>query len=161
MDAFRASQKVSDAFGKEGTESLLCFVNARQRIYLAVVDECNLLLVILSGFFEPDKLGMIGRAIQTAASDLRLILKNIQDADSLQVDVSPEQGELPAEVVVDQETLAGVADMFSRASNGKSENEADGFWDSLPDSALDGKGGKDVLSYDQARGMGLAPEEDR
>lgn len=159
MDAFRASQRVSDAFGKQASESLFFFTQSRQHIFLAPVDPSYVLLVLTTGYIEPDKLGMIDRAIHLAANDLQALLENTPET-LLQDTNEPHQVELPAEVVIDQETLAGVADMFSRVSPEEIKQEADGFWESLREKgALDGKSRKDTLSYDEARDMGLAPDE--
>ena len=162
MDAFRASQKVSDALGKGPNESLFYFTNARQRIYLAAVDPSNFLLVDTMGYFEPEKLGMLDRAIHLAVLDLRDILERMQEVENLEPVVTEAgQAELPAEVTVDPETLAGVVGMFSQSPKEGGKEEADGFWEALEENGtLDGSGRKDVLTYDQARDMGLAPAGD-
>jgi hypothetical protein len=163
MDAFRASQRVSDALGKGSIESLHYFADARQRIYLAPVDPSNALLVVTIGYFEPDKLGMLDRAIHLAMHDLQEILERMREEESRQADVAElEQNELPAEIIIDKETQEGVAELFSQASKGGGKEEADGFWETLEEnSELDGTISKDVLSYDQARDMGLAPDDDK
>jgi len=163
MEAFRANQKVSDALGKGSFESLLYFTDAKQRIYLAPVDSSNALLMVTVGYFEPDKLGLLDRAIHLAVHDLRDILERMREEESLKpvVDIV-EQTELPAEIIVDPETLAGVADMFSQAPKDGGKEEADGFWETLEENGqLDGISNKDVLSYDQARDMGLAPNNEK
>jgi predicted regulator of Ras-like GTPase activity (Roadblock/LC7/MglB family) len=163
MEAFHASQKVSEALGKGAKESLLYFTDAKERIYLAPIDSSNALLVVTVGYFEPDKLGMFDLAIHLAVQDLRDILKQLREKESLQpaVDII-EQAELPAEIIVDPETLAGVADMFSQAVIDSDKDEVDGFWETLDENGqLDGTRNEDVLSYDQARDMGLAPEDDK
>jgi hypothetical protein len=161
MEAFRASQKVSNALGKDSIESLLYFADAKQRIYLAPVDPSNALLMVTIGFFEPDKLGILDRAIHLAVHDLRDILERMQEEESLKTVLGEvEQTELPAEIIVDPETLAGVADMFSQAPKGGDKAQAEGFWESLGEKGeMDGTQSKDVLSYDQARDMGLAPHD--
>jgi len=161
MEAFRASQKVSNALGKDSIESLLYFADAKQRIYLAPVDPSNALLMVTIGFFEPDKLGILDRAIHLAVHDLRDILERMQEEESLKTALGEdEQTELPAEIMVDPETLAGVADMFSQAPKGGGKDQAEGFWESVGEKGeLEGKQSKDVLSYDQARDMGLAPDD--
>jgi DNA-binding response OmpR family regulator len=163
MEAFHASQKVSDALGKSSIESLHYFTDARQRIYLAPVNPSNALLVVTTGYFEPDKLGMLDRAIHLAVHDLQDIQERTREQESLKPDVDEvEHSDLPTEIIVDPETLARVADMFSRAPKGGGKEEADGFWETLGEnSQLDNASGKDVLSYDQARDMGLAPDEDK
>jgi DNA-binding response OmpR family regulator len=161
MEAFRTSHKVSDALGKDSIESLLYFADAKQRIYLAPVNLSNALLMVTIGYFEPDKLGILDRAIHLAVHDLRDILERMQEEENLKsILVKAEQTELPAEIIVDPETLAGVADMFSQAPKGGVKDQAEGFWESLGEKVeLDGTQGKDVLSYDQARDMGLAPDD--
>ena len=162
MEAFRASQKVSNAMGKSPIDSLLYFTDAKQRIYLAPVDPSNALLMVTIGYYEPDKLGLLDRAIHRAVLDLRDILDQIQVEESLQLaSVEVKQTELPAEIIVDPETLAGVVEIFSQASKGGGKEEAEGFWETLGEnSQLDGVSNKDVLTYDQARDMGLAPNDD-
>jgi CheY-like chemotaxis protein len=163
MDAFRASQKVSNALGKGSKESLLYFTDVKQRIYLAPVDPSNALLLVIVEQFEPDKLGLLDRAIHLAVQDLRDILERMQEVDSLQTAaIKVEQAELPAEINVDPETLARVTDMFSQAKKGGGKQEADGFWETLGENGgLDDTRSKGVLSYDQARDMGLAPDDDQ
>jgi hypothetical protein len=68
---------------------------------------------------------------------------------------------LPTEIVVDQETLAQVAEMFSQSPKGGGKQDVEGFWETLGENGqLEGTSNKDVLSYDQARDMGLAPVDD-
>ena len=160
MDAFRASEKVSNALAKESGESLLYFADAKQRIYLAPVDPSNALVMVTIGYFEPDKLGILDRAIHLAVHDLRDILERIQEEEAQKAALAEaQQAELPAEIIVDPETLAGVVDMFSQAPEG-AKNQAEGFWESVgEEGGLNGSKSKDVFSYDQARDMGLAPED--
>jgi DNA-binding response OmpR family regulator len=162
LDAFRSSRKVSDALGKGPIESLLYFTVANQRIYLAPIDPSNALLIVTIGYSEPDKLGLLDRAIHRAVHDLRDILERIQQEESLQpVIADVEQAELPTEIVVDQETLAQVAEMFSQSPKGGGKQDVEGFWETLGENGqLEGTSNKDVLSYDQARDMGLAPVDD-
>jgi DNA-binding response OmpR family regulator len=163
MEAFRASQKVAVAMGKEANEYLLYFTDARQRIYLAPINSSNLLLVVTTGSKESDNISLLDQAIHLAVHDLRNIFERMQEEESLQPAAADiEQAELPADIVVDPETLAGVAGIFSQAPKGGGKEEADGYWENLEENGeLDGGRSKGVLSYDQARDMGLAPDEDK
>jgi len=163
MEAFRASERVSDAMGKGANEFLHYYTDSRQRVYLAPIDPSNLLLVVAAGSDEPDKIGLLDRAINLAVHDLRNILERMLEEESLQPEAGEvEPVELPADIVVDPETLAGVADIFSQAPKSGGKAEADGFWETLGENGeLDGRRSKGVLSYDQARDMGLAPDEDK
>jgi DNA-binding response OmpR family regulator len=162
MEAFRASQRVSDAMGKSMNECLLYFTDARQRIHLAPIDSSNLLLVVTIGSKEPDKIGLLDQAIHQAVHDLRSIFERMSE-DSLQPEAAEiEQAELPTDIAVDPETLAGVAGIFSQAPKAGGKEEADGFWETLGENGeLDGRRSKGILSYDQARDMGLALDDDK
>ena len=163
MHAFRTSLQVSQAMAKGTSESLLYFVAPRQCIYVTPVGLNHALFVVTVGFFGPDKLGMIYHAIHLAVRDLQTILaNNAAEEEAGKTETKKLQAELQSEITVDQEILAGVEDMFSKTSKTDSARQADGFWETLADTdALAGGRGKDVLSYDQARDLGLAPDEDK
>jgi hypothetical protein len=163
MQAFSASLQVSQAMAEGTSESLQYFVAPRQCMYVSPVGLKHALFVVTSGYFNPDKLGMIDHAIHLAVHDLQAILANkAADEEADQEESGKHQTELPAETTVDQETLAGVENMFSKASKTGGEEQADGFWETLgEDDTLEEAHDKDILSYDQARDMGLAPDEDK
>jgi len=163
MQAFNASLQVSHAMSKGSRASLQYFAARRECLYVTPVGLKHGLFVVTEGFFDPDKLGMIDYAIQIAVRDLQAILANdAVEGQAGQSESEKAQTELPTEITVDQETLAGVEDMFSKVSKTGSDGQADGFWETVADSdALAGGHGKDVLSYDQARDLGLAPDEDK
>jgi DNA-binding response OmpR family regulator len=159
MHTFRASLQVSQAMAKGNSESLQYFAAPRQCIYVAPVGMNHALFVVTAGYFGPDKLGMIYHTIHLAVHDLQIILAI--DA-AKQKESEKLQTELPAEITVDQETLAGVEAMFSKASKIGGKEQADGFWETAGENgAVDGNNSKDVLSYDQARDLGLAPDKDK
>jgi len=157
MHTFRASLQVSQAMAKGNSESLQYFAAPRQCIYVAPVGMNHALFVVTAGYLGPDKLGSIYHTIHLAVHDLQIILA---DEAVKQKEVENLQAELPAEITVDQETMAQVEDMFSKASLPDGKQAADGFWDEVgDDDSQHGTHGKNILSYDQAREMGLAPDE--
>jgi two-component system, response regulator, stage 0 sporulation protein F len=156
MRAFRSSLQVSQAMARGTSESLQYFAAPRQCIYVAPVGMNHALFVVTSGYFGPDKLGMIYHTIHLAVRDLQEILAT--EAAYYKEHPRPE---LPAEVAIDKETLAKVEGIFSHAPRLSSKERADGFWDNLTDHNLaDGTPAKDVISYDQARDLGLTANEE-
>jgi hypothetical protein len=127
------------------------------------VGQKHALLVLTSGYFEPDKLSAINHTLQVAARDLQAILAyQVAEEQAKQDKSSQLQTELPKDVPVDQETLTGVDKLFAETSETTTKERADGFWEALEASdAVEGVHGKDVLSYDQARDLGLAPDEEK
>jgi hypothetical protein len=156
MRTFRASLQVSQSLARGTSESLQYFVAPRQCIYVAPVGLNHCLFVVTAGYFGPDKLGMIYHAVHLAVRDLQGILT--RDAAILKEHPRPE---IPADVAVDNETLAKVEGIFSHARHPGSSERADGFWENAQYSdTAENTPGKEVLSYDQARKLGLAPSDD-
>ena len=162
MEAFRASQKVSDALGTGQNESLLYFTKGKERIYLAPVGQSNVLLMVTIGYIEPEKLGLLDRAIHLAVQDLDAILEHMLEEENRRADeAEASEDELPSEISIDEKTLTDVERIFSKAAKKSSADQVDGFWETLAEnSEEDGTISKDVISYQQAQDMGLAPENE-
>jgi hypothetical protein len=159
MQTFRASLQVSQAMAKGNSESLQYFAAPRQCIYVAPVGMDHALFVVTAGYIGPDKLGMIYHSIHLAVHDLQIIMAN-DAARQKESETSP--SELPAEITIDQETLAGVEDMFAKISKPGDGQEIDSFWETLGEKgAAHSPNEKNVLTYDQARDLGLAPDDDK
>jgi DNA-binding response OmpR family regulator len=159
MHTFRASLQVSQAMAKGNSESLQYFAAPRQCIYVAPVGMNHALFVVTAGYLGPDKLGTIYHTIHLAVHDLQVILA---DEAAKKKELGYSQAELPSEIIIDQETLAGVEDMFSKVTKTGGEQEVDGFWETVGDKDTQhSTHGKNGLSYDQARDMGLAPDEEK
>lgn len=162
MHAFMASLHVSQAMAKGNCTSLQYFATQRDCLYITPVGMKHALVVVTGGFFEPDKLVTIDRWIQLAVRDLQTLLESqAAEEAAMQAVTEAPPTQLPEETFVDKETLAEVDELFSQAPDSGVEKQSDGFWESLEDDdASSGGHGKDVISYEQARKMGLAPEED-
>jgi CheY-like chemotaxis protein len=157
MRSFRSSLQVSQAMARGTSECLQYFAAPRQCIYVAPVGMNHCLFVVTSGYFGPDKLGMIYHAIHLAVRDLQLTLA--KEAANPKVSQQPA---VPPAVDVDRETIAKVEGVFSQAAQPDSREQADGFWENVEKSgAADSSPGKEILTYDQARDLGLALEDDQ
>jgi|GEM_PF-405316 len=157
MHAFRSSLQVSHAMARGTSESLQYFVAPRQCIYMTPVGMKHVLLVVTVGYFGPDKLGTIYHAVHLAVRDIQAIIENEAASQKETLDA---RNELPAEVTIDKETLAEVENIFSQPTNKVGKKLADDFWESAGENGpLYGSDRKDVLSYEQARNLGLAPGE--
>jgi DNA-binding response OmpR family regulator len=159
MHTFRASLQVSQALAKGHSDSLQYFAAPRQCIYVTPVGMNHALFVVTSGYLGPDKLGSIYHTIHLAVHDLQAILADEADQQKEPANLAVE---IPADVAIDQETLAKVEDMFAKIPKTGSEQELDGFWEKLDeDGTPHHTPGRDVLTYDQARNLGLAPDENK
>jgi DNA-binding response OmpR family regulator len=159
MHAFRASLQVSQAMAKGSNESLQYFAAPRQCIYVAPVGMNHSLFVVTAGYFGPDKLGMIYHTIHLVVHDLQISLASeaAERTEPLQ-----QNKDLPGEVSIDKETLTTVEGIFSQASQTAGKEKADGYWETLDESnPPEETPNKEVLTYDQARQLGLAPNDDQ
>ena len=163
IQAITASQQVIQAMGRDTSESLQYFHTMKQSLYLMLAGEKHALLVIMGGYFDPDKLGIIDRAMHLATQDILAIQENALAQETILPEVlEPEPVELSAGIPVDQDALAEIEELFSTAPKENEKQEADGFWETLEEnSASDGPTKKDVLSYEQAREMGLFPDDEQ
>jgi CheY-like chemotaxis protein len=163
LEISKASRNVAASIGKITYENLSYFTTPRQRIYLAPFGSSYVLLLVTPDYTELEKLGLIDRVIQMALQEIMYILQQQSAEEPVPKEETPPQPiELPTDVTVDQATLAGVEGMFSQVKEGNTSQQADGYWDDVDEKGgLDTKPGGDVLSYDQAKDMGLTPEDKR
>lgn len=159
MHAFRASLQVSQAMTKGTNESMQYFAAPRQCIYVAPVGMSHALFVVTAGYFGPDKLGMIYHTIHLAIHDLQTVIT--KEVAERKKPLHPRQ-ELPTEVTVDQETQDKVEGIFSQAHQTAGREQADGYWETAEASTPPEEDpSTEVLTYDQARQLGLAPDDDQ
>ena len=167
LQAWKASQQVLQVLGWPPEENLQYFnsgrTSSRQSIILAAVDPKHSLLVIPASVLSAEKLASHVQLIHLAIVDILSILSSQTDGTELSGDGSMQPPvQFPAHVEVDPETQAGIDGIFSRATGSDNKEKAEGFWETLEENdALEEKPGKDVLSYDQAQELGLAPDPDK
>ena len=161
MSVFSAGLKVAHGLGREKTpDNLMCFSGGRFHLCMAPVGRVYALLIVSLDAFTPARLSEVGQAVAPAAGDLLKIL------ESMGVELEPRQRaplppvELPQDVTVDAATQASVDALFRQAGQTKiKSSDADAFWNlSDEKSDLEGASNADALSYEQARKLGLAPE---
>jgi CheY-like chemotaxis protein len=163
MSAFSAGQKVARSLGREKSpDNLLCFGGGRFHLCMAPVGATYALLIVSLDPFTPARLSEIGQAVRPAAEDLLHILERMGVELEPRPEAPPPPVELPVDVTVDPATRASVDALFGQAVKAATPiSDADRFWDAVAESQeLDGASSQEALSYEQARELGLAPEED-
>ena len=161
MGVFSASLKVAHGLGREKTpDNLMCFSGGRFHLCLAPVGRVYALLIVSLDAFTPGRLSEIGKAVSPAAADLLQILENMGVELEPRQEAPPVPTELPLDVTVDAATQASVDALFKQAVKTKIKtSDADAFWSSSEEkSESDGSSNADALSYEQARKLGLTPE---
>ena len=159
MATLSASLKISHGLGMETPDNLMFFAGTKQHLCLAPVGACALLVVSEDGFHAA-QLSVIRQAIHQTGREVGKILANMG------VELEPAREAPPppppeiVEVPLDSQTLAGLDALFSGSKSVK-EQDVDAFWDALSEqSELDGSENADALTYEQARRLGIAPEDE-
>jgi len=157
MATLSASMKISHGLGMQTPDNLMFFAGTKYHLCLAPVGACALLVVSEDGFHTV-QLSVIRQAIHQAARELGKTLESI----GVEVEPAHETPPLPevVEVPLDPQALAGIDALFSGSKSVK-EQDVDAFWDALSEqSELDGSENADALTYEQARRLGIAPEDE-
>jgi DNA-binding NarL/FixJ family response regulator len=176
MSAFSAASKVSRFLGKDMPENLLFFAGERYDLHLAQVGQ-NVALLVVTPASGTDKSfhTQVRNGILEAIDDLVNILGKIgvpgltgesglDQAALPGTDASSFPGPEPApeNVSTQEEPDPQIEEIFSQAPEaGMEPAEVEAFWDSLAEADVQpGVISADAITYDQARSLGLTPEEE-
>jgi hypothetical protein len=103
---------------------------------------------------------MLEVEIRQAVMELKVILEQLRQSGSTRRVTQPDHVEAAGDVVIDPATMEQVDSMFARAPKQAGKEQAEEFWESMGEKGMtERKTGRDVLSYDEARDLGLAPDE--
>ncbi len=165
MAAYRASLEVTHSLRRGVPETLLCIAGVEINLCLAPLGPTYLVLLEGGAPFNDAMFGS-GRPVLQALPELQKL------ADSLAEAQKPEEAPKPVEAEVEQaplveelpaepnpEDLAKVDALFNQLDSKKLKtDDLDAFWDSAIEKTDAVSGDKNVLTYEQARQMGLTPD---
>jgi DNA-binding NarL/FixJ family response regulator len=177
MAAFSAASKVSRFLGKDMPENLLFFAGDRFDLHLAQVGQSVALLVVTSSV-EVDKSAhtQVRSEILEAIDDLVNILERIgvpgltggpaqepAAVSTIEGGVPSEGDPSPERLSAQEEPDPQIEEIFSQVpETGMEPADVEAFWDSLAQAdAEPGVINADAITYDQARRLGLTPEEEK
>ena len=161
MAVFSASAKVSHDLGMKSPQDLLCFSGMKYDLYLTHVGGTFALLVVSDSHKVGDTRELVVSNLRPAVNDLLDVIS------SLGIPLQPfgEGQSAPPAIeseVVDEGEMPDLGVFFQQASQLKfNPQEVNDFWET----AIDQSGGETApdtgeLSYEQARQLGLTPDDD-
>lgn len=155
MAIFSAGIKISYALASEKPDNLFAFAGPKQHLCLMHVGTGHALLLGSAEPLSPERLSALRQAMPGMLQDLEKIMEQL-GIDQLAQQVEP----VPAleDIPLDADVLAGVDALFGQAAVAKPK-DADAFWDTAAEES-DLGAQSDVLTYEQARQLGLAPGEE-
>lgn len=156
MAAVNASRQVSQKLGMDAAENLMFFTGYEDHFCVLPINAGALVVVSKHPFPDAEIRQMMHK---TKYMLMGIVAEmGIKKSPGSQA-IMPTQAEL-AEPGPDAQVAEGVEDLFS-SRQGVKEQDVDAFWDALVEqSELDGSENTDALTYDQARQLGIVPEDE-
>ena len=165
MSAYRAGMEVAHSLRKAEPESMLCFSGLDFSLCLVPLGPTYLVLLEGGAQFNRNVFGS-GRPVIQVLPELQKLVDGLAEEqkpeaapppDEPQVEPAPQLEEIPAEP--NPEDLAKVDALFSQLNGKKLKtDDLDAFWDSAAEKSDAVSGDRNVLTYEQARQMGLTPD---
>ncbi|MEW5869034.1 MAG: response regulator [Chloroflexota bacterium] len=161
MATFSAAMKVSYQLGMKSPGDWLYFDGLEYDLFLAHVGPTlGLLLVVPNKALDDQQIWRLLRDMRKAAQELLSILAKVGIPVELEESASLAEEVNALEAVEPVEDLPELDELFSKASKKKlKDKDVDAFWDTLTTDQAEGLTRADAISYDQARQLGLAPDE--
>jgi CheY-like chemotaxis protein len=162
ISAFNAGVSISQFLEQDTPDNLMSFRGGNYDLFLAPVGETYCLLVTTKPTLFRE-MGQIAKAIQTASKAVLMSLYNLGVSTQARIEKPGTAPKPAAEKKKDEKDATSdqkLEELLAKGAN-VSKQDADAFWEStereeVPVSPESG----DVLSYDQAAQLGLAPPED-
>ena len=160
MAVISAGNKLSHFLGKHAPDNLLFFAGEKYDLHVAPVGSSMALFLMSSAPLDDEKLNLILPAIRLAVRDLPAILEHMGVALNSEIE-APMNG-LASPEPENEEILPALDEVFDKESMKQLESsDVDEFWETLEQEPGDSSViNADAISYDQARQLGLAPDED-
>jgi CheY-like chemotaxis protein len=161
LSLLQASVKAGKALKDERPEIITCMIGHTYMLYLAPITDENF-LVVIAEFVSHDRSSQQGVKVLNFIPEIRAELSRASEPEiqEPQAESQPLAEIVIPDEAIDPDELAAMEAFFSQAETKPSKvKDIDEFWESLAEqngeSTTSQKG---MLSYDQAREMGIAPE---
>jgi CheY-like chemotaxis protein len=162
MESLKNSRRISSALGSSSPANLLCFEGSKFDLAFCHAGPDHLLLVAANKGVGSEYLGTLGFSLHRTVKQILPLLAGLKsspkpedeagDLPEIPKDLPGRQDEIPPE------DMQGFIE--AQEKHPTDPEQADDFWEK----ALDGHTGEgphqtDLISYDEADGLGLAPDE--
>lgn len=166
MSGFSAGMKVSHFLGASRPDSLTYFGGTKFALFFAPLGTSHALLVAVNAVQIDEQISHTVQDVYNALYDLQNILEHM-GVPVRSEEPMPGTKELEPlfedddDIEEDLEEAPILDAIFEKAQTDNAQSQdLDAFWDSLADGASENVSNADVLTYDQAMQLGLAPEDE-
>jgi CheY-like chemotaxis protein len=160
LAAYGAASRISSLLRAGTPRDLMAFIGNSHNLFLTHVwQPIGLLIVTPNTAWDEEMAGKLLLTLQSAVRDLSAIL----DALGVTVDTLASQPAIlpvvEADAQLEEETLPELEAIIRQLGKKPRKKDADEFWDTLTAESPGDVSRSDGITYDQARQLGLAPEE--
>jgi CheY-like chemotaxis protein len=156
--------KISGYLGSSRPEVLSYVGGTKFALFFAPVSAAHALLVAINAVQMDEQISQIMQSVYKALYDLQNILENMGVTIRSEESLSPEDEVPPIpdeeETFEEDEEHAPILDAIFENTTASTSQDLDAFWDALAEKAAEEVASADVLTYEQALQLGLAPEDD-
>lgn len=165
LGIYRSGQKVSKHIGQESPLSYHIFPGGEQDVLLVPVNSTHALIVAGERIAERKKVLDVTDALMILKSEIEHVLNEMGLSDTKPVEELPSLAdifaleEIPEEQIEDEVSSEELDALFKQKKTIETA-DLESFWDNAVDSHSSGtETSSDQLSYEQARQLGLTPED--
>jgi FixJ family two-component response regulator len=162
MSLFSAAVKIPLLINQSAPGGLMWFQGIDCNIYFSLVGPSKGLLLAVNTSRERDSYqGHLATSILSATREISSILGRLEMQPEAPLDVMISSlVQLPELETPVEEPLPDIDELFIQFEHKElNQNEVDAFWDELISEQTNQVSGVDAISFDEARKLGLAPED--
>ncbi len=166
MSGFSAGMKVSHFLGASRPDSLTYFGGTKFALFFAPVGNSHALLVAVNAVQIDEQISQTVQEVYKALYDLQNILEYMgvsvrsEEPTTTSDELEPLlEDDDDIEEDVEEAPILDAIFENAQTTNAPAQ-DLDAFWDTLADEASESLSNADVLTYDQAMQLGLAPEDE-
>jgi CheY-like chemotaxis protein len=163
MAGFSTGIKISNYLGGSRPEVLSYVGGTKYALFFAPVSSAHALLVAINAVQIDEQISHLMQSVYSALYDLQNILEHMGVSVRSEELLSPKDEVPPLpedeDVFEEDEEHAPILDAIFSGTQSGVVQDLDAFWDALADEAAEEVTSADVLTYEQALQLGLAPED--
>ena len=162
LDLLNSASRVAHILEARTPQDLILLDGLKFDFYLLHAGaSMGLAVAVLHSTWSAEKLGQLSQIMHGASADFQVILSVMGVEGEAPAPSEPQESAAPPEEIpISQEDLAELDAIFTLVEQAQQPvTDADAFWDSLIVNGGEEIARADTISFEQARQLGLAPEE--
>jgi CheY-like chemotaxis protein len=162
MSGFSAGMKVAHYLGGSRPESLSYFGGTKFALFFAPVSGSHALIVAVNAVQMDEQISRNVQSVYNALYDLQNILEHmgvaVRSEETLALEEEATLEAVEEEEIEEDLEHAPILDAIFQNAPSEATQDLDAFWDAVASDATEEVSNADVITYEQALQLGLAPD---